>query len=182
MSLNFITLYLYTQTNKKLGITFAVFVWTQDKPLTTEIVFPALALFNMLSFPLTVLPMVITAWIEAGVSAGRVTAFLTADENQKDAVIHLDATTEIGQESISISNGIFRWKKSDETRIALKNINFKANKGDLSCIVGKVGAGKSSLLQAFLGDLWKAEGEVRVHGKVAYVPQTAWYVATSESV
>lgn len=40
--------------------TFGVFVLIQDKPLTTDIVFPALTLFNLLTFPLTILPMVIT--------------------------------------------------------------------------------------------------------------------------
>jgi ATP-binding cassette, subfamily C (CFTR/MRP), member 1 len=161
-------------TNIEIGITFAVFVWTQDKPLTTEIVFPALALFNMLSFPLTVLPMVITAVVEAGVASNRITDFLTAEETQPDAVKRLEAATAIGQESVKITDGTFRWNKSDETRIALKNINFKASKGDLSCIVGRVGAGKSSLLQAFLGDLWKVNGEVIIHGKVAYVSQNSW--------
>ncbi|RPA87355.1 hypothetical protein BJ508DRAFT_357771 [Ascobolus immersus RN42] len=155
-------------------LTFAVFVWTQDRPLTTEIVFPALALFNMLSFPLTVLPMVITAVVEAGVASTRITDFLTAEETQPDAVTHLEAATIVGQESVKITDGTFRWKKSDETRTALKNINFKANKGDLSCIVGRVGAGKSSLLQALLGDLWKVDGEVVIHGKVAYVSQNSW--------
>jgi ATP-binding cassette subfamily C (CFTR/MRP) protein 1 len=56
----------------------------------------------------------------------------------------------------------------------LKDINFTAHKGELSCIVGRVGAGKSSLLQSILGDLWKVNGEVKVHGMVAYVAQQAW--------
>jgi ATP-binding cassette subfamily C (CFTR/MRP) protein 1 len=37
-----------------------------------------------------------------------------------------------------------------------------------------VGAGKSSFLQSILGDLYKASGEVVVHGSVAYVAQQAW--------
>jgi len=40
--------------------TFAIFVLSMDQPLTTEIVWPALALFNLLAFPLAVLPSVIT--------------------------------------------------------------------------------------------------------------------------
>ena len=31
--------------------TFAVFVWTSNKSLSTDLVFPALSLFNLLSFP-----------------------------------------------------------------------------------------------------------------------------------
>jgi ATP-binding cassette, subfamily C (CFTR/MRP), member 1 len=40
--------------------TFGIFVLTQSEPLTTEVVWPALALFNLLAFPLAVLPSVIT--------------------------------------------------------------------------------------------------------------------------
>nr|GFD55654.1 ABC transporter C family member 2-like [Tanacetum cinerariifolium] len=67
----------------------------------------------------------------------------------------------------------FTWDKNAERR-TLEQINFTAHKGDLACIVGRVGSGKSSLLQAVLGDLWKINGEVVLHGKSAYVPQQAW--------
>ena len=40
--------------------TFAIFVLTHPEPLTTEVVWPALALFNLLAFPLAVLPSVVT--------------------------------------------------------------------------------------------------------------------------
>jgi hypothetical protein len=70
-----------------------VFVLTRDDPLTIEIVFPALTLFNLLTFPLAILPMVITAIIEASVAVGRLTAFFTAEELQEDAVIHKAAVS-----------------------------------------------------------------------------------------
>merc|ERR1711981_561116 len=73
--------------------TFAVFVLTQDKPLSTDIVFPALTLFNLLTFPLSMLPMVITSVIEASVAVGRMTSYLTADELQADAIT-LEKTVE----------------------------------------------------------------------------------------
>lgn len=40
--------------------------------------------------------------------------------------------------------------------------------------MGPVGAGKSSILAAILGEMTKVTGEVHVHGSIAYVPQTAW--------
>jgi len=67
--------------------TFTVYVLTNDQPLTIEIVFPALTLFNLLTFPLAILPMVITSIIEASVAVGRLTSFLQAEELQPDAVI-----------------------------------------------------------------------------------------------
>ena len=41
-------------------------------------------------------------------------------------------------------------------------------------LVGTVGAGKTSLLSALLGEMTKVDGRVSVNGTIAYVPQTAW--------
>jgi ABC-type multidrug transport system fused ATPase/permease subunit len=153
--------------------TFTVYVLTNDKPLTTDIVFPALALFNLLTFPLAVLPMVITSIIEASVAVGRLTSFLAAEEIQPDAIIVKPAADELGEETVIIRNGTFSWNRH-ENKTVLKDINFTAHKGELSCIVGRVGDGKSSFLQSILGDLWKLEGRVEVHGAVAYVAQSPW--------
>ncbi|KZF22614.1 multidrug resistance-associated protein 1 [Xylona heveae TC161] len=159
--------------------TFAVFVLTQSRPLTTEIVFPALTLFNLLTFPLAILPMVITSIIEASVAVSRLTSFFTADEIQTDAVLHLkEPVTEIGDESVQLRDATFTWNRNG-TKNALERINFSARKGELSCIVGRVGSGKSSFLQSILGDLWKVRGEVIVHGSRAYVAQSPWVMNAS---
>jgi ATP-binding cassette subfamily C (CFTR/MRP) protein 1 len=158
--------------------TFAVFVLTQDKPLTSDIVFPALTLFNLLTFPLSILPNVITAIIEATVAVGRLTSYFSAEELQKDAVITEDTVEELGEESVKIRDATFTWNKA-EARNALEDINFSAHKGELTCIVGRVGAGKSSLLQAMLGDLWKVSGEVVLRGTSAYVAQSPWVMNAS---
>lgn len=153
--------------------TFAVFVLTQDEPLTVEIVFPALTLFNLLTFPLAILPMVITSIIEASVAVQRLTELFTSEEIQPDAIIVKPAVEEHGEESITMRDLTATWNRH-EGRNALKDINFSACKGELSCIVGRVGSGKSSFLQAILGDLYKVKGTVTVHGSVAYVAQQAW--------
>jgi ATP-binding cassette, subfamily C (CFTR/MRP), member 1 len=157
--------------------TFAVFVATQNRPLSTEIVFPALTLFNLLTFPLSVLPMVITAIIEATVAVTRLTDYLTAPELQPDAVLRSDPVG-IGEESVRIRDATFTWDK-DGDRDVLHDINFSAHKGELSCIVGRVGAGKSSLLGTMLGDLYKIKGEVIVRGASAYVAQSPWVMNAS---
>jgi ATP-binding cassette subfamily C (CFTR/MRP) protein 1 len=158
--------------------TFGVFVLTKQGTLTTDIVFPALTLFNLLTFPLAILPMVITAIVEASVAVGRITSYLNADELQENAVIREDAVEDIGDESVRIRDATFTWDRASETT-TLDNISFNAHKGDLACIVGRVGAGKSSLLQAVLGDLWKINGEVVLRGRTAYVPQSAWVMNAS---
>ncbi|KAL2358738.1 multidrug resistance-associated protein 1 [Cryomyces antarcticus] len=158
--------------------TFTVFVLTQDKPLTTAIVFPALTLFNLLTFPLAVLPMVITAIIEASVAVGRLTSYLLAEELQPNAVTREATVEELGEETVRITDATFTWNK-EESRNCLEDINYLAHKGELSCIVGRVGAGKSSFLQAMLGDLWKTKGEVVLRGTSAYVAQSPWVMNAS---
>lgn len=152
--------------------TFAVYVLAQKKPLTTEIVFPALTLFHLLTSPLTVLPAAISAGAEASIAIGRLRAFFTADEVQPDAVIRKE-TAEIGQESVVLCDATFTWDR-EENKSALEDINFAARAGQLCCLVGRVGAGKSSFIQAVLGDLYKVNGTVTTHGSIAYAAQQAW--------
>ena len=122
--------------------------------------------------------MVITSVIEATVAVGRLTSFLTAEELQPDAVIQYDAALQVGDEAIRIRDGTFAWDRNDSRR-CLEDIDFLAHKGELTCIVGRVGSGKSSLLQAITGDVWKIHGEVSVHGTTAYVAQQAWVMNAS---
>ena len=158
--------------------TFAVFVLITDQPLSTEIVFPALTLFNLLGFPLAMLPMVITSIIEASVAVGRLTSFFAAEELQPDAVLRLETATQVGAEAVRIRDATFTWDRN-EGRNCLEDIDFTARKGELSCIVGRVGAGKTSFLEAILGDIWKIHGEVTVHGGTAYVAQQPWVMNAS---
>jgi len=71
---------------------------------------------------------------------------------------------------MSIENGEFSW--GDE--ITLRNINIEVHKNSLVALVGTVGSGKSSVVQAFLGEMEKLAGVVNTVGKLAYVPQQAW--------
>jgi ABC-type multidrug transport system fused ATPase/permease subunit len=56
----------------------------------------------------------------------------------------------------------------------LQNINIAIPRGQLCAIVGPVGNGKSSLLQAMIGEMRRTEGKVTFGGSVGYCPQAAW--------
>ncbi|KAJ3223083.1 hypothetical protein HK099_001564 [Clydaea vesicula] len=56
----------------------------------------------------------------------------------------------------------------------LRNINFKIKHGSLVAIVGRVGSGKSSLLNALIGEMKKISGDVKISGKLSYAPQQAF--------
>ncbi len=61
----------------------------------------------------------------------------------------------------------------------LKNISFTLKSNDLLNIVGPVGAGKSSLLLALLGELPNLKGNLNMSGSVFYVTQEPWIFSAS---
>jgi ATP-binding cassette subfamily C (CFTR/MRP) protein 1 len=56
----------------------------------------------------------------------------------------------------------------------LRDVKLRVPKGKFVAIVGRVGSGKSSLLQAMAGEMRKLKGEVTFGGDVAYVSQNPW--------
>ncbi|KAJ3341071.1 Multidrug resistance-associated protein 1 [Gonapodya sp. JEL0774] len=61
----------------------------------------------------------------------------------------------------------------------LSDVNITVPRGALVTVVGVVGSGKSSLLNALLGEMRRVGGSIELNGTVAYVPQTAWIVNDS---
>ncbi len=53
----------------------------------------------------------------------------------------------------------------------MEDINLTVPEGSLVAIIGAVGAGKSSLLAAVLGEMKLRKGNVRVKGSIAYTAQ-----------
>ena len=122
--------------------------------------------------------MVITSIIEASVAVNRLTEYLNSDELQTNAVMRKPAADFRGEETVRIARGSFSWNRYEELE-TLSQIDFSSRKGDLTCVVGRVGSGKSSLLEALLGNLYKISGDVTVRGSVAYVAQSAWVMNAS---
>ncbi|XP_072225794.1 multidrug resistance-associated protein 1 isoform X2 [Leuresthes tenuis] len=151
--------------------TFTVYVLIDERNvLDAQKAFVSLALFNILRFPLNMLPMVISSMVQASVSLKRLRVFLSHEELQEDSVNHKAVAG--SQYSISIVDGVFSWSRTESP--TLKRLNVCIPEGSLVAVVGHVGSGKSSLLSALLGEMDKMEGTVTVKGSVAYVSQHAW--------
>ncbi|KAL8002503.1 putative ATP-binding cassette subfamily C member 9, AAA+ ATPase domain-containing protein [Plasmopara halstedii] len=126
----------------------------------------SLALFNILRFPLFMLPQVLNAIVEAGVSMDRLSSYLREEELEKVGPGDLDSV------GIRVRNADFTWDtapntsatnlnerdsllldKEDKKGPILRDVCLEARPGDLIAIVGHVGAGKSTLLSGILGML-----------------------------
>ncbi|KAK9764159.1 hypothetical protein K7432_008560, partial [Basidiobolus ranarum] len=173
--------------------TFALYTLVgNNDPLTPDLVFVSLSLFNLLQFPLTMFPSVISSMVEASVAFGRLYKFLTSEELDPDAVQRLsfirdvrardidESTSTSSHEEtnkkpmIQIRNGTFRWDKNSPSPV-LNNIDLSCKKAELLAIVGKVGSGKSSLVSALLGEMDKSPASsILIRGKVAYASQQPW--------
>ncbi|XP_051062713.1 multidrug resistance-associated protein 1 isoform X2 [Phodopus roborovskii] len=153
--------------------TFAVYVTVDENNiLDAKKAFVSLALFNILRFPLNILPMVISSIVQASVSLKRLRIFLSHEELEPDSIERWSIKDGGGMNSISVKNATFTWARDEPP--TLNGINFSIPEGALVAVVGQVGCGKSSLLSALLAEMDKVEGHVALKGSVAYVPQQAW--------
>ncbi|CAG2106287.1 unnamed protein product [Medioppia subpectinata] len=107
-------------------------------------------------------------------SVKRMNAYLNANEVNESFVDHKHNQ----RTPIVVTNGSFKWDNNCNDSV-LKNINITIDSKSLVAVVGRVGAGKSSLLSALLGDMEKSEGSVNVSGRTAYCPQQAWIQNTT---
>uniref|UniRef100_A0A6I8P857 ABC-type glutathione-S-conjugate transporter n=1 Tax=Ornithorhynchus anatinus TaxID=9258 RepID=A0A6I8P857_ORNAN len=140
--------------------TFAVYVSVDEtNVLDAEKAFVSLSLFNILRFPLNMLPQVISNLTQTSVSLKRIQQFLNHDELDPDCV----DTKTISPDLLPIF-----------TFPPPHSIELWVPGGSLVAVVGAVGCGKSSLISALLGEMEKLEGQLAVKGSVAYVPQQAW--------
>ena len=63
-----------------------------------------------------------------------------------------------------------------ETKIALKELNVSIHKGSLIAVIGKVGSGKSSFIQAIAQNMIIIKNNdslIEINGKIAYCSQEA---------
>uniref|UniRef100_A0A8B9JVZ3 ATP-binding cassette, sub-family C (CFTR/MRP), member 3 n=1 Tax=Astyanax mexicanus TaxID=7994 RepID=A0A8B9JVZ3_ASTMX len=139
--------------------TFAVYVSVdKNNVLDADKAFVSLSLFNILRFPLNMLPQVISSLVQASVSLKRIQAFLSHDELDPDNVDKKPAPSD------TFSN-----LASKLVYLCVCSINVMVPQGSLLAVVGHVGCGKSSLVAALLGEMEKLEGHISIRGSVAYV-------------
>ncbi|KAJ3025895.1 UNVERIFIED_CONTAM: hypothetical protein HDU68_006516 [Siphonaria sp. JEL0065] len=177
-------------------VAFSVYT-AMGNPLNATIVFPALSLIGFLKGPMIQLPQTVQNLVEANVSLTRFVQFIVCPELEAPEDDQNKTCTDKG--IIVSENASFLWddwndgsservKSSEKFLVTdneatvfsgvkepfLKDITFKIPKGALCAVVGSVGAGKSSLVQALLGEMKKTSGFTALQGRVAYASQQGW--------
>nr|XP_019944660.1 PREDICTED: canalicular multispecific organic anion transporter 1 [Paralichthys olivaceus] len=150
-------------------LSFAVYVLlSPENILTPEKAFTSISIFNLLRFPLTMMPMVIAILVQTEVSKNRLEKFLGGEDLESNLVQH-DPNVD---SAVSVCDGSFAWERDAEP--LLKDVSLDIKPGRLVAVVGAVGSGKSSLISALLGEMHRVKGFINIQGSLALVPQQAW--------
>ena len=142
------------------------------------VVFSSYAMQIIMSF--LMLAMIFMILPRAEVSASRINEVLDTDISVKDG--NVETKSEVG--TIEFKNVSFKYPDAEE--YVLRNISFKANKGDTVAFIGSTGSGKSTLVNLIVRFYDVTEGEILIDGRnikdykleylyklIGYVPQKA---------
>ncbi|GBN44248.1 Multidrug resistance-associated protein 1 [Araneus ventricosus] len=153
---------------------FATFLLIdRNNVLTPTKAFVTLTLMEQLRYALFELPDAVADLIQFNISLKRLRNYFCC-ENKDEKVVGNDP--EKG-ETITVKKASFSW--TSDSDCVLKDIDLHVPVGKLIAIIGPVGSGKSSLLSALLGELYKRSGSVDLKGSIAYVPQVTWVLNRS---
>ncbi|THV08675.1 P-loop containing nucleoside triphosphate hydrolase protein [Dendrothele bispora CBS 962.96] len=180
-----------------LAATIAFVAYTSTtEGFDVAVIFASLSLFQLLRQPMMFLPRALSATVDAKNALQRLSKIFHAEvmkgdpfivDPQQDLALQMKETT-FEWEMTSASQEAQESKETKKLRkssvdllpsgtelpFQVQNINMTVPKKSLVAIVGRVGSGKSSLLQGLIGEMRKLSGEFSFGGKVAYCPQTAW--------
>ncbi|KAF8747849.1 ABC transporter transmembrane region [Rhizoctonia solani] len=150
---------------------FATAAYTGERPLTADVIFPCIALFNLLQFPLAMFASITSQLVEAAVAVTRIRKL--SEELQNDArIVDLREVAE-GDTVLEVKGADFKWSRTAEVP-TLEQIDLTVRKGELIGVLGRVGSGKTSLLSAVVGEMIREDGVVKINGRIAYAPQNPW--------
>lgn len=159
-----------------LAATLSLLVYTKINPdFDVAVVFASLSLFQLLRQPMMLLPRALSAITDSRNAFHRLSAVFEAELMPENAF-----TIDRDQEyALDVQDTTFEWEETQggETNNKLfqvRDITMQVKRGSLIAVVGRVGSGKSSLLQGLIGEMRMLSGKVTFGGEVAYCPQVAW--------
>lgn len=145
------------------------------------------------------LPTVISSLSDSNIAIRRISAILRAEERPQGLPIYptiknaVEVTGDFSYESAApldrhdkanspVKSGL-RAEKADEINTAqpfmLRGIDLCIPRGSFVCIFGRIGSGKTALLEGLLGEMRQTNGSVCFGGSLSLVTQTPWIQSAS---
>ncbi|XP_077946531.1 ATP-binding cassette sub-family C member 4 isoform X4 [Gasterosteus aculeatus] len=157
-------------------ITVCVYVLTGNQ-LSASRVFMTVSLYGAVRLTTTLFfPFAIEKVSESLISIRRIQNFLLLEEVAPRPLA--TARAERKDCIVKIEDLLCYWSMMLEAP-TLQNVSFTVRPEQLLAVIGPVGAGKSSLLSAILGELSQESGVVKVRGVLTYVSQQPWILPGS---
>lgn len=148
---------------------FAVYVLVdENNVLDAQKAFTSISLFNVLRFPMAMLPLVLSSMVQTNVSKERLERYLGGEDLDTSAIHH----DSIPGSAVRFTEATFTWEHDGNA--VIRDVTLDIKPGSLVAVVGAVGSGKSSLISAMLGEMENIKGHINIQGSLAYVPQQAW--------
>ena len=178
---------IFIMTGLNLAIYYTGAYMINDANITDKVrlfgdmvVFSSYSMQVVMSFMM--LSMIFIIYPRASVSAKRINEVLDTDEQVKPGKVNVKASSEVG--TVEFKKVSFKYPDSEE--YMLKDISFKALKGQTVAFIGSTGSGKSTLINLIPRFYDATEGEVLVddinvkdynfeylYNKIGYIPQKA---------
>lgn len=143
--------------------TFVLFGGTMD----ASILFPAISLFFILKSQFLKVPAVFVLLVRSATALDRCRRFLMAADLPRP---QLDSDEfDLDNCDVVATGANIAWGQ----HVVLSGVDLRLPAGSLTCVVGNVAAGKSTLLAGILGEAQAVSGMIGVHPgrSVAYMPQ-----------
>lgn len=167
-SMNMLASYLFP------AVAFYAYTAWAGLSLRIDIAFPALQLFQYLEYSLRDISDLIMVLLHARIAVQRIEGFMSEpdkEEGRSKVIVGEDDT------QLAVQDASFAWPRHDA--IVLHNMTLKFPVG-LTVILGKIGSGKTALLQALLGEMDTREGWVtRPSAMFGYCAQSPWLQSMS---
>ncbi|KAK1940423.1 ABC transporter C family member 12 [Phytophthora citrophthora] len=170
------------------GLVMGIYVGMKGTISVTD-AYTIINVVNITRLAVNMFPLGVASLSQAAVTYRRMDEYLGSDE-----VLDQVTSDSPAPGTISVRDAHFRWSPevsdvvigSSEAvpeehihvaqvhELSLEGVNLEVDAGSLVMIVGSVGAGKSSLLSALLGEMMLVDGSVNVSGGLSYVSQESW--------
>lgn len=181
---------LFFTSSKIISFVGLMVYAAMGKTFTPQIVFVTMGLTTNMRACLTFMfPTGIANGAESLVVCKRVSKFLCLPEiNTKPTNYRISPQSSLSKPKMEneISEISFKlvnisWDEDngevESSHFGLNNLNFSSKSSELLIIIGRVGSGKSTILNAILGELPISQGQVSISGNISFASQESWMFA-----